>query len=285
MNEIKVLGKQEFMGMEIPIVVGGFGEDCKVVTDKIVADIHGTELKEIKKSVNRLISKSRMVEGIDFIDILPQVNSLPMDLEVDFGIKPAYLNRTKNIFVLSERGYSKLIKAMDDDKSWDVMDRLIDEYFTMKETIKEMAQMLTQEEILGLAIFKAKTREEALVAASELDRYRKEQLAIAEKVIEEQKPLVEMCFKRRSCEGLIQFSDIKDVYNLRHGQLGTYLKTNGYIHKTRQEVNEKGKGLFRVYGEEFASVGITEDGVRFIDEHIEEIRQSPCRIDKKGKVA
>lgn len=279
-NELKVLGAQEFMGKEIPIVLGGFGEDCKVVTDKMIAEIHGMQNKHVRESINN--NKSRFKEGIDFIDLKQRVDVVdPLGL-TQFGYAKQAITQAKSIYLLSERGYAKLIKIMDTDLAWEVHDKLVDEYFSMKETIKEMANMLTQEEILGLAIFKAKTREEALVAASELDRFRKEQIAIAEQIIEEQKPLVNLCLRRRSSEGLVTFDDIKDTYALKHGQIGTWLRTNGYIHMTRNEVNEKGRGLCQVYGEEYPSVGITEDGVRFIDEHIKEIRLSPCRKSKKA---
>lgn len=274
-NELKVLGTQEFMGKEIPSIVGGFGEDCKVVTDKMVAEIHGTTPREIRKSINRNIS--RFKESIDVIDLKQRGDDI-----TTLGYAKQSITQAENIYLLSERGYAKLIKIMDTDLAWEVHDRLVDEYFTMQETIKEMANMLTQEEILGLAIFKAKTREEALVAASELDRFRKEQIAIAEKIIEEQKPLVNLCLKRRSSEGLVTFEDIKDTYGLKYGQIGTWLRTNGYVHMTRNEVNEKGKGICRVYGKEYPSVGITEEGVRFIDEHIKEIRLSSCRKSKKS---
>ena len=40
-----------------------------------------------------------------------------------------------NNYLLSERGYAKLIKIMDSDKAWEVHDKLIDEYFTMKKVI------------------------------------------------------------------------------------------------------------------------------------------------------
>lgn len=275
-NELKVLGTQEFMGKEIPSIVGGFGEDCKVVTDKMVAEIHGVQNKHIRETLNRNIN--RFKESIDIIDLKQRVDEVDPS---EFGYSKQAITQAKNIYLLSERGYAKLIKIMDTDLAWEVHDRLVDEYFTMKETIKEMANMLTQEEILGLAIFKAKTREEALVAASELDRFRKEQIAIAEKVIEEQKPLVNLCLKRRSSEGLVTFDDIKDTYGLRQGQIGTWLRMNGYVHMTRNEVNEKGRGICQVYGKEYPSVGITEEGVRFIDEHINEIRLSPCRKSKK----
>lgn len=47
MNVIKVLGTQEFMGKEIPTIVGGFGKDCKVVLASDIAKIHEVELKKL----------------------------------------------------------------------------------------------------------------------------------------------------------------------------------------------------------------------------------------------
>ena len=42
-------------------------------------------------------------------------------------------NRVQNIFLLSERGYTKLVAMMDNnnEKKWEVMDKLIDGYFQM----------------------------------------------------------------------------------------------------------------------------------------------------------
>ena len=31
-NELKLNGTQKFMGIDIPVVEGGFGENCRVVT-------------------------------------------------------------------------------------------------------------------------------------------------------------------------------------------------------------------------------------------------------------
>ena len=45
MKELMISGKQEFMGMEIPVVYGGFGEGQKVILAKTVAEIHNMELK------------------------------------------------------------------------------------------------------------------------------------------------------------------------------------------------------------------------------------------------
>ena len=42
----------------------------------------------------------------------------------------ASIDASKNIFLLSERGYAKLTKIFDDDLSWDIMDALVDGCFS-----------------------------------------------------------------------------------------------------------------------------------------------------------
>ncbi len=39
MNELKVTGKQDFMGIKIPVVLGGFGVGKKCLSDRTIADI------------------------------------------------------------------------------------------------------------------------------------------------------------------------------------------------------------------------------------------------------
>jgi hypothetical protein len=43
------------------------------------------------------------------------------------------VNRSKNIYLLSQRGYAKLIKIFNDDLSWEMYDRLLDDYFDIKD--------------------------------------------------------------------------------------------------------------------------------------------------------
>ena len=38
MNEIRVIGRQNFMGWDIPVVLGGFGEGKKCISDKTIAE-------------------------------------------------------------------------------------------------------------------------------------------------------------------------------------------------------------------------------------------------------
>ena len=44
MKELMIKGTQTFLGKEIPVIDGGFGEDQKVILASTVAEIHGAEL-------------------------------------------------------------------------------------------------------------------------------------------------------------------------------------------------------------------------------------------------
>lgn len=147
MNEIMVKGTQEFMGIAIPVVYGGFGKGQRCVSAKTVARIHESTMKVINQSINRLISQSRMRDTIDYIDMFSNE-----ELKVtasDLGFINS--NGQKNCYILSERGYMKLIKYMDDDTSWDVMENFIDEYFRMKEHIEvSSSPTLTQDDFKSI---------------------------------------------------------------------------------------------------------------------------------------
>ena len=136
MNDIKVNGTQIFMGIEIPVIEGGFGENCRFVSAKTISQIHNTNLKEINQSINRLIKKNRIKESVEYIDMFS--SEILKVTAGDLGLITS--NGQKQCFILSERGYSKLIKYMDDDKSWDIMDNFIDEYFAMRQIINSSEQ-------------------------------------------------------------------------------------------------------------------------------------------------
>jgi mannitol/fructose-specific phosphotransferase system IIA component len=51
MKELMVKGTQTFLGKEIPVIEGGFGEDQKVILVKTVAEIHDEEVKRINQII------------------------------------------------------------------------------------------------------------------------------------------------------------------------------------------------------------------------------------------
>ncbi|WP_338659718.1 phage antirepressor KilAC domain-containing protein [Paraclostridium sordellii] len=130
-RDLQVIGTTEINGLgEIPNVLGGFGEGKKSLTDRTVSEIHNVEVREIRQLIKNNIS--RFKESIDYID-LKQINQNDVFFNLDFT--KAQVGNSKNIYLLSERGYAKLIKIMDSDIAWDIHDKLIDEYFAMREVI------------------------------------------------------------------------------------------------------------------------------------------------------
>ena len=58
------------------------------------------------------MNRKRFKEGIDLID-LKSVN--PIDSLLELGFSKQTIANSNNIYLLSERGYAKLIKIMDSD--------------------------------------------------------------------------------------------------------------------------------------------------------------------------
>lgn len=136
MNNLTVTGKQNFMGKDIPVVLGGFGEDKKCISDKTIAEIHEQPVSEIRRRITDSIK--RFKKNIDFIDMKQRMGeSHTLDFLLNLGYAKQSITQAEHIYILSERGYAKLIKIMDTDLAWEVHDRLIDEYFQMREEKKQ----------------------------------------------------------------------------------------------------------------------------------------------------
>ena len=128
---IKINGITEINGMKFNDIEGGFGEGKKSILAKDIADIHGRKLFNINKLIND--NRSRFKDHVDIIDFLNYSEEFRKFAEENGLIGS---NRTKNVYLLSERGYSKLLKIMNDDLAWEKYDELVNNYFKMRETIK-----------------------------------------------------------------------------------------------------------------------------------------------------
>lgn len=139
---LKVMGKQGFLGHEIPIIEGGFGKEQRIIMAKTIAELHNNKTTDINRLINNNLDK--FVENIDLINIL---NLVKMDKQLrdKLGLKSTEINRnTKVFYVLSRKGYIKLVAAMNNnnDIKWDVMQNFTDEYFKMKTYLDEVAGKL-----------------------------------------------------------------------------------------------------------------------------------------------
>lgn len=94
-------------------IEGGFGEGKKAMLVKEIAEIHGREEKHINELINNNIKRFNV--NIDIVNLLSS-----KDFEVvvdDLGLRTS--NRQKYSYLLSERGYSKLLKILEDDVAWE----------------------------------------------------------------------------------------------------------------------------------------------------------------------
>lgn len=96
-----------------------------------IAKIHEREVRTVNQTIDRNIT--RFKKDIDIINIL-EMSDFKITAS-DLGINIS--NRAKSEYILSERGYAKLLKIMDDDLAWEIYDKFVDEYFSMREVITE----------------------------------------------------------------------------------------------------------------------------------------------------
>ena len=230
-NEIQVKGTQNFMGVEIPVIEGGFGTDKKCITDKTIAEIHNMKVFHVRELIKNNIK--RFKKDIDIIDLLSddKFKIVVDDLELKGS------NRTKNIFLLSERGYAKLIKIMDTDLAWEIHDRLMDEYFTMREIINSNEQLKAN---LLLQIYNG--GQEGVIASKQLTEIEvQEATTPLLKEIEELSPMAKKFELFIDTEGLIDittFSKNLSIKKLGRNNMYKYLRDNKYLMKDNQPYQE-----------------------------------------------
>ena len=133
MNNLKINGILSVNGMKFHDIEGGFGQGKKAMLVKDIADIHDRKASKINGLINN--NRGRFKDVIDIIDLRNT------DFEIllkDSGIYTQNaINASCNIYLLSERGYAKLLKIMDDDIAWEKYDELVDGYFNMRANVKQ----------------------------------------------------------------------------------------------------------------------------------------------------
>lgn len=143
MNSLKVLGTKELNGKDVKIIEGGFGNGQKVMLSSDIAKQHKVETREINQLIDRNISR---FNKDDLIDLCTKDFKITAS---DLGLISS--NNQKHCYLLSQRGYTKLVSMMsnNNDKKWEVMDQLINEYFSMRETINAGVPVLDVNQMIN----------------------------------------------------------------------------------------------------------------------------------------
>ena len=167
MNEIKINGTQKFMGIDIPIVEGGFGEGCRILTANTISEIHNSRLDKINELILNNISEFE--EGVDIIDLIKNKDSLNLAK----GLGLIRNNRQKHCFILSEQGYMLLVGFMKTEKAKEIRKKLRREYFSMRQVINSNEQLKAN---YLLAIYNG--GQEAVIASKKLTEIEVEEATI-----------------------------------------------------------------------------------------------------------
>lgn len=158
MQELKVLGKEKVGKFEFTGIEGGFGEGKKAMLVKDIAIIHNRPVKAINQAIERQLN--RFKNGIDILDL--KVENFAVTLS-DLGLNQGQINASKHIYLLSERGYAKLLKILEDDTAWDIYDELVDNYFNMREAINTDSTIGLKDKRLAIMEENAKTKQAQLL--------------------------------------------------------------------------------------------------------------------------
>lgn len=91
--------------------------------------------------------------------------------------------------------------------------------------------------------------------------------------VEHQKPMVMLAEERIDKKGCYSLTDVTKSLHFKRGQITRWAKSQGFIHKTLAEVNNKGEEFFKVYSTDGVhnQIGITESGLDYINKHAYEI--------------
>lgn len=158
MQELKVLGKEKVGKFEFTGIEGGFGEGKKAMLVRDIAMIHNQTMGNVNLLINR--NRKRFKDGIDIIDLKEDNFAIVLS---NSGFSQNQINASKHVYLLSERGYAKLLKILEDDKAWEIYDELVDNYFNMRQAIKADNKALVANKRLAIMEENAKTRKANLL--------------------------------------------------------------------------------------------------------------------------
>lgn len=133
--QLELVGKHNVGSHSFTHIEGAFGSEDKHVRCMLVRDIERIHERKVG-TVNQAIKMNRehFIDNIDIIDLrgTPIITKF-----LSSGIMTtSSVNASKHIYVLSETGYFKLLKIINDKKSWEVYNELVSNYFSLREQVK-----------------------------------------------------------------------------------------------------------------------------------------------------
>ncbi|NFH00783.1 hypothetical protein FC831_10735 [Clostridium botulinum] len=153
-------GKVKTKDREFTRVIGGFGEDKPIITDKQIADIleYSNGARTVRERLNRKTdNKKRNLEffqkGLDILDLKSSVadNDTTRNVLKTLGYTEQAMNLSKNIYIFSQSGFLLFLKFAEGETSIELYKEFLEDYFKtkaenkiLKATIQEQIQNLKE---------------------------------------------------------------------------------------------------------------------------------------------
>lgn len=266
---VKINGLKEIDGMKFHDIEGGFGEGKKAMLVKEIANIHGRELKVINQAIN--MNRNRFNENIDIVD-LKSVNQIDRDLLNNLGFSNSSIANANNIYLLSERGYAKLLKILEDDVAWEQYEKLVDGYFNMR----GQAKPTCIEDVLIQSLQEMKAvKQTALEAKEEAAKSREEIQAMRDVITLDSNGWRKETTKiiNRIAQKLGGFAEInilkKEIYQLLNDRLGVDVNRRLLEKKKRMAL----EGVSKSKIEKVNVLDVISEDKKLIDGYLNIVKQ------------
>lgn len=255
--------------MENLIKVNVINKDGKlVVSSREVAENFGKTHSHVLRDLDKIVSEEpSLVSQIILSSYKTEGN-----------------NKTYKEYLLTEKGFTLYMFNIQGYNEFKLA--YIEEFDRMKEYIKTQKPQLSPQEQLALQLFNGGI--DAITAHKQLLELETKELnktiEAQGETIKEQKPFVDIALERIAKGECLSLTDINTGMNIVRGRLTKWAKEKGYLHKTQTEVNELGRKYFKVYiNGKYKSIGVTKEGVKLINDNLEEIRNFGVKKNKGGK--
>lgn len=149
MNDIQIkLGKEIQQGKRtFTQLIGGFGENKPVISDKQVAELLGYKLgaRQVRQTIDR--NKNYFTLGLHIEDLkgVAESNTFTNTL-ISLGYSKQSITQAKNIYIFSQAGFLLFLKFAEGNNAVEIYKNFIEDYFKTKAENKVM-QLSIEEEI------------------------------------------------------------------------------------------------------------------------------------------
>ena len=256
------------------------GEELRITSIDLCEIINILRREEKGEKAKELAHFNLMISIKSEIETLKSLGISPLNFQESTYVNPR--GKVYPCFILNDEGMLQMLNKESTYvryKTVQLVKELKEENIRLKETQKPQ---LPTDYLSALKALVAS--EEEKLALKEENKELTNTISIQGETIKEQKPFVDIALERIAKGECLSLTDINTGMNIVRGRLTKWAKEKGYLHKTQTEVNESGRKYFKVYiNGKYKSIGVTKEGIKLINNNLEEIRNFGAKKNKGDK--